>query len=303
MKIRVAGYEFPFPTAVLVIITACMVVHALVLPARRASTDEAVAGPIAALKADFDGRVRAMEAGLEAEMSNRAATGEPHEFLVREAEARHAEALRNYSLQFEAGVRSILAELPWIRILRAWGADPSRLSGMRSAAEFARFGLTLVTCQYLHDGFRHLASNMAFLLLFGIAVELRLGTVSFLALYTLGGCVATLTQFLHGSTTSICIGASGAIAAAMGAFLIAAPESRVSLGWLLGPLGFLFGRVPAAAFLLLFMLVQTAFGMREAAGGVVSGIAWFAHIGGFAAGCGWMLAIEALAYLRDQARS
>ncbi len=304
MNIRVGTHELPFPFGTLAILTLCLVALAITIPIERASTPDTLSAPIRAIHDEFTAQVAAMERTLEEEMTNRAARGEPREFLVTEARARHQEALKNYSADFEARVAALGQTLPWIRFLRRWGADPTRLrvAAAGRTREAARRGawflVTLVTCQYIHAGYMHFVGNMIFLLLFGPTVESRLGSRWFLALYTLGGVVATLTQFLAGSTASICIGASGAIAAVMGAFLFLAPEARISLGWLLGPLGFLYGRVPAAFFLFVFMIVQWAQGLSDAGAGVTSGVAWFAHIGGFAAGCAWMLSKEALEFLR-----
>lgn len=303
MIIRIREYSFPFPFVTLALVVINFLVFGATAWLQAQSTPDHVKAPMARLQAEYERDIQAMRGGLQHEIQNRAARGEPPERLIAEAQSRYETAFKNITTSYDVKIEALGRTLPWVRFLRIWGADPALLAqainelkhrdriGVKHLAWFA---LTLFTCPYVHTGFQHLLGNMFFLLLFGITVETHLRSRWFAVLYTLGGVTATLTQFLmtH-SDTSICIGASGAIAAIMGAYLIIAPEAQISLGWILGPFGFLMGRVSAAFFLLVFMMLQGVNGIGAIATGVTGGVAWFAHIGGFAAGIGWMLAREA----------
>jgi membrane associated rhomboid family serine protease len=132
--------------------------------------------------------------------------------------------------------------------------------------------LALFTSMFLHGGTAHLLFNMWFLWIFGNNVEETFGHVGYLLLYLIGGLAATAAYvILNPEATVPLVGASGAIAVAMGAYAVLFPGHRVLslVGWLLLP-------VPAALFLAVWFVAQ--FGL----GG--SGVAWEAHAGGFAFG-------------------
>jgi membrane associated rhomboid family serine protease len=142
--------------------------------------------------------------------------------------------------------------------------------------------LTLVTCMFLHGGFMHFAGNMWFLHIFGDNVEDRLGHVVYLALYLAAGLLAGLTHLFSNPASVIpTIGASGAIAGVMGAYVLLYPKSVVET---LVPLPFLFTTfpVPAPVFLGIWFLIQIFQGASASAG--AGGVAWWAHVGGFVAG-------------------
>ncbi len=129
--------------------------------------------------------------------------------------------------------------------------------------------LAALTSMFLHGGLGHLAFNMWFLWIFGNNVEEAYGHVRFFLFYILGGIAATLAfVFLNPESTVPLVGASGAIAAVLGAYAVLYPTHRVVtlLGWILLP-------IPAGIFLGLWFILQ--FGL---AGG---NIAWEAHVGGF----------------------
>jgi len=129
--------------------------------------------------------------------------------------------------------------------------------------------LAIVVSMFLHGGLAHLFFNMWFLWIFGNNVEDAFGHVGYLALYLTGGVVATLVfVVLNVGSTVPLIGASGAIAAILGAYAVLFPAHRVLslLGWIFVPL-------PAALFLGIWFVLQ--FGL----GG--TGTAWEAHVGGF----------------------
>ncbi|MCU1453730.1 MAG: putative rane protein [Acidimicrobiales bacterium] len=136
--------------------------------------------------------------------------------------------------------------------------------------------VTLLTSMFLHGGVLHLVGNMLFLWVFGNNVEDRLGPLPFLAFYVIGGVVATLGYVLanrHGVDPSI--GASGAIAAVMGAYLVFRPRGRI----LVGVLTAAFQVVYVPAFVVLGLFFVTQFFTPAA-----SHVAWQAHAAGMAFG-------------------
>jgi hypothetical protein len=139
---------------------------------------------------------------------------------------------------------------------------------------------------FLHGGWLHLIGNMWFLWVFGDNVEDALGHLSYLLFYLGCGAIAALAQAMVAPASKVpMIGASGAIAGVLGAYLVWFPWARVKT---LVFLGFLFtvAELPALFFLALWFVVQffsgtLAIASASAAGG---GVAFFAHIGGFLAG-------------------
>jgi membrane associated rhomboid family serine protease len=144
--------------------------------------------------------------------------------------------------------------------------------------------LSLVTCMFLHGGWLHLIGNMWFLWLFGNNVEDHLGPLPFLGLYLVGGLIASGVHWLSDPSSTVpVIGASGAVAAVLGAYAIAWPWARVhTLVFLI--VFFTIIDLPALLVLGVWFLGQLISGqasLREGAGG---GVAWWAHVGGFIAG-------------------
>ena len=146
--------------------------------------------------------------------------------------------------------------------------------------------ITMFVSMFLHGGWLHLGGNMLYLWIFGDNVEDRLGHGRFLFFYLGCGLVAALTQVaLSPDSTVPTVGASGAIAGVLGAYLISFPRSRVMtfiplfiFPWIV--------EIPAVAYLIIWFAMQllsglVSLGQTEAAMG---GIAWWAHIGGFVAG-------------------
>lgn len=140
--------------------------------------------------------------------------------------------------------------------------------------------LTMLTCVFLHGGWMHFLGNMWFLWIFGDNVEDRFGHLGYLLFYLGCGVVASVTHFASmPDSTMPTIGASGAIAGVMGAYLVLYPHAQVLS---LVPI-FYFIRVivlPAPVFLGIWFLMQLLQGMSTHA----SGVAWWAHIGGFVMG-------------------
>jgi len=162
-----------------------------------------------------------------------------------------------------------------------YGLVPARYSVSRVAAQFTGFQqvIPFITFMFLHGGFLHLIGNMWFLHIFGDNVEDRLGHFRYLIFYLLCGLssgVAHLVINWHSQVPTI--GASGAIAGIMGAYMVLYPKARVLT---LIPLFFIpyFVEIPAVIFLGIWFLFQ--FMSAAAAPAQAGGVAWWAHVGGF----------------------
>ncbi len=145
--------------------------------------------------------------------------------------------------------------------------------------------LSVLTSMFLHGGWLHFLGNMLYLWIFGDNVEDRVGHGRFIVFYLTCGLAATLAQVVSNPTSVVpMVGASGAIAGVMGAYFVLFPRSRVLT---LLPL-FIFWKlieVPAILFLGFWFLLQLLSGVGSVgAGQDVSGIAFWAHIAGFATG-------------------
>jgi len=148
--------------------------------------------------------------------------------------------------------------------------------------------VNIVTSMFLHGGFLHVAGNMLYLWIFGDNVEDRMGHGRFLAFYLLCGTAAALGQTLTVPDSVVpMVGASGAVAGVMGAYFVLYPHSRIVT---LLPI-FIFIQiieVPAIVFLGVWFVMQLLSGVGSIAmatgGEPAGGIAFWAHIAGFAAG-------------------
>jgi len=160
-----------------------------------------------------------------------------------------------------------------------WGLIPARLTSDPVSA-----WMTIFTAMFLHGGWFHLLSNMWFLYIFGDNVEARLGGTRYLRFYWLSGVAAVVMQtYLLPASQVPMIGASGAIAGVLGAYLISFPRSRIAS---LVPILFIFTivEIPAAIFLVFWFILQVYSGLFAMQGASAGGIAWWAHIGGFVFG-------------------
>ena len=167
-----------------------------------------------------------------------------------------------------------------------WAAIPADITAALDAGDYASQAIVgMVTSMFLHAGWLHLLGNMLFLWIFGNNVEDRLGSILFLLFYLVGGIAAALAQVAINPGSEVpLVGASGAIAAALGAYIVLFPGARIlSLVFL----GFFYQllEVPAVIVLGFWFGLQllngvAAFGPETAQGGV----AFFAHIGGFVFG-------------------
>jgi hypothetical protein len=151
--------------------------------------------------------------------------------------------------------------------------------------------LTLLTCVFLHGGWMHFLGNMWFLHIFGDNVEDRIGHFGYLIFYLGSGVAASMAHLATNADSTVpTIGASGAIAGVMGAYMLFYPRANVVT---LVPL-FLFMEVlviPAPVFLGIWFVMQLFSGVATITATQVGGVAWWAHIGGFAAGfaVAWLL--------------
>ena len=149
--------------------------------------------------------------------------------------------------------------------------------------------LTLITSQFLHAGFIHVGFNMLFLWIFGNNIEEKLGRIKYLVFYLSCGVLAGITQCFFNPASNIpSLGASGAIAGILGAYIIKFPQAKIVT---LVPLGFFFPIFRISAFWFLgFWFIQQAFNgitMLEAnahVGMQGGGVAYWAHAGGFVFG-------------------
>jgi membrane associated rhomboid family serine protease len=166
-------------------------------------------------------------------------------------------------------------------------------------AEPIREASRLISSMFLHGGFYHIVGNMFFLFVFGDNIEDRMGHLGFTLFYLLGGVTAALMHGLFSATSPVpMVGASGAISAVLGAYFVLFPRQRVLtlilplfVPWLILRV---FARVPrfflpwlpAWLYIGYWAAVQflEATGGLLVEGGMMSGVAWWAHVGGFVFG-------------------
>ncbi len=165
----------------------------------------------------------------------------------------------------------------------SWGLVPASL-----LSHPAVVWITILTSMFLHGGWFHILSNMWVLFIFGDNVEERMGGARYFVFYILSGTAAALMQtFLLPDSREPMIGASGAIAGVLGAYLLLYPRARIAS---LVPIFFIFTiiDIPAPIFLLFWFVSQLFSGWLTLGGAGGSGVAWWAHVGGFIFG---MLAV------------
>jgi membrane associated rhomboid family serine protease len=154
-----------------------------------------------------------------------------------------------------------------------WAAVPARIvAGHR--------WITIFTAMFMHGSWLHILGNMVFLWAFGPEIEDAMGRFRYLVFYLLGGVIAMLAQIAGNPASRIpCIGASGAIAAVMGAFLVTYPRDRIKSLLII----FIFIRITfiPAAVLIGFWIIIQLFDAGTVASVSSGGVAYLAHIGGF----------------------
>jgi membrane associated rhomboid family serine protease len=170
------------------------------------------------------------------------------------------------------------------RFVYTYGLVPGRYTLPRLSAYFTFWEqlFAWISFMFLHGGFLHLIGNMWSLYIFGDNVEDRLGHVRYLAFYICCGIASGVSHFvLNSHSTLPTIGASGAVAGVMGAYILLHPTAKILT---LIPVIFipLFVEIPAFFFLGFWFLLQFINAAGSTAGG--AGIAWWAHVGGFVFG-------------------
>ena len=162
----------------------------------------------------------------------------------------------------------------------AMGVVPSEVTSNFGPA----VALSFITAMFLHGGFMHIASNMLYLWIFGNNVEDNMGRGRFLVFYLVTGAVASVAQVLAGPDSSVpTIGASGAIAGVLGAYIVLYPSARVQtlifLGYFVRS-----AQLPAMLVLGFWFVLQLFNGLLAVGTMQMGGVAWFAHVGGFVSG-------------------
>jgi membrane associated rhomboid family serine protease len=140
--------------------------------------------------------------------------------------------------------------------------------------------ITPLTAMFLHAGLMHIVSNMVFLAVFAPMVEDAMGRGRFLVFYVIGGLAATAAQIaMNPASTVPQLGASGAIAAVMGAFLVTYPGDRIKVLWFFGVFAHV-SYVPALILIGLWLVAQMLNQMGAVVEADAGGVAYAAHVGG-----------------------
>lgn len=174
------------------------------------------------------------------------------------------------------------------RFIGRWGAVPFEVSRGHDL-------YTIVTSQFLHGGWLHIAGNMLFLWVFGDNIEDVMGHAKYLGFYLLCGCAAALLQVMTSpDSVNPLVGASGAISGVLAAYLVLFPRGKIKtlilLGWI--PLILLFPAWLEIGFWIVLQFINgvATLGVRTAE--TSGGVAYFAHVGGFIAGLALVLLLR-----------
>jgi membrane associated rhomboid family serine protease len=146
------------------------------------------------------------------------------------------------------------------------------------------FWITLFTSMFLHAGWAHILGNMLFLYVFGNHIERSMGHARYLIFYLLCGMGASALEIATAANSNLPgLGASGAIAGVLAAYLLLYPTSRIGA---LIPIGFIFlpARLPAWLFIVGWFGIQLLDGVMSLSNTAAGGVAYWAHVGGFATG-------------------
>ncbi|MEM7769757.1 MAG: rhomboid family intramembrane serine protease [Cyanobacteria bacterium P01_E01_bin.6] len=168
------------------------------------------------------------------------------------------------------------------QFIRTWGVVPAELTA-NAPGEW----ITLFSSQFLHGGILHVGGNMLYLWVFGNNIEDKLGHARFIFFYLACGALAALSQWFFSQSSAVpLVGASGAIAGIMGAYILRFPKARILT---LIPIFFYITTVRIPAYLFLgFWFVQQALysvaSLSVTTGGDAGGVAYWAHAGGFVFG-------------------
>ena len=182
---------------------------------------------------------------------------------------------------YQFNLRMTLNSRAYDAILVSYLVVPARfLAFANGHTSFEAAFLPLLTSMFLHQGFLHIAGNMLFLWIFGDNVEDSFGHIPYFFFYLVCGVGAGLFQALFDLHSTVpALGASGAISGVMGAYILLYPRARILT------LVFIFILpVPAIFFLGIWFVMEFISGMSTIGAGVMGGVAWWAHIGGFLLG-------------------
>ena len=171
--------------------------------------------------------------------------------------------------------------------VNTWAFTPAHLTAFFNGTGSFQAVLTIFTAMFMHGSFSHIFGNMLFLWVFGQAIENAFGSRPYTIFYLICGVAANIAQYLVDPNSTVPnLGASGAIAGVMGAYLAMYPTSTIDL--FVWPLSLFIRRdlrVPAWLMLGLWFAVQVLSGVSGLNGpGAAGGVAYFAHIGGFITG-------------------
>lgn len=162
--------------------------------------------------------------------------------------------------------------------IRKWAFIPARFSG-----DPASDAATLFSAMFMHGGWLHLGGNMLYLWIFGDNVEDRFGSVRYLLFYIAAGLAASFAQYAVNPASSIPnVGASGAIAGVLGAYILMFPKARVDV--LLGRQVVAMPAFIVLGFWIVLQLVSGVGSIADTAQTETGGVAYMAHVGGFVAG-------------------
>lgn len=154
----------------------------------------------------------------------------------------------------------------------AWSAVPADITA-------GHHFITILTAMFMHASWSHIIGNMVFLWAFGPAIEDAMGPGRYTVFYVTGGIVATFAQIAADPASTIpSLGASGAIAAVMGAFLVTYPRDRIKVLYVLG-LFISVGFIPAIVLIGIWFLIQLV-SLGSVVGTDTGGVAYLAHVGG-----------------------
>ena len=194
-------------------------------------------------------------------------------------------ALCGIAFAWELGTLTQGGEPALEALIAEHGVVPAELSAALAAGRLvSEPALDVLTSMFLHAGWLHLLGNLLYLWIFGNNVEDRLGRPLFVVFYLVGGIAAALAQTSIDPASEVpMIGASGAIAATLGAYVVLFPRARIQS---LVFLGFFYQliAVPAVIVLVFWFLLQVVDGVAAIGAIEGGGVAFFAHIGGFVAG-------------------
>ncbi len=178
-----------------------------------------------------------------------------------------------------------------------YGIVPAKLGMPSGVVPFYEKVYPFFTYMFIHGGWLHLIFNVYFLYIFGDNVECRLGHGRYFAFYAASGIIGAMTYVMLSPTTGYpMVGASGAVAGVMGAYLVFFPSARIKTLVII-IIFITVVNIPAVVFIGLWFLIQIGSAFFDLSGGD-GGVAWWAHVGGFAAGVVFALAVRFLSFFR-----